>query len=70
MRKEHGYANPAAEKAIGNAHKEWRQMAKLALRIRNNTCPPIWAAEQERKFIGIYQRLLTDPIEEVEREAR
>lgn len=64
------HKDKTAEIAIGAADKEWRMMASLALKIREGRCNPTWATEQESKFIGIYKRLLSDPIEEVIKEAR
>ncbi len=58
-----------AEAAIGSVSSEWKQMARLALKIRNGNCSPRWAYEKEKLFTGIFKRLLTDPIEEVEKEA-
>lgn len=59
-----------AEIAIGAVDKEWREMVRLAIKIREGRCNPVWADEQEEKFTGIYKRLLTDPIEELINEAR
>ena len=56
--------------AIGAAYQEWRNMARLALKIRNGRYSSSWCDEQEKKFKGIYKRLLTDPIRDVERAAR
>ena len=64
------HKDKTAEIAIGAADKEWRQMASLALRIREGRCNPAWADEQSTKFIGIYRRLLSDPVDEVKKEAR
>jgi len=64
-----GHSDRVAEEAVGHVEKEWKQMVKLALKIRTKPCNPTWAEEQERKFIGIYRRLLTDPIFELEKEA-
>lgn len=64
-----GYSDHTSEMAIGAANKEWQQMAKLALKLRSGNCKSSWAMEQEAKFIGIYKRLLDDPIEEVQKEA-
>lgn len=64
------YRNPTADKAIGSMNKEWGQMAKLALRIREGRGNPFWVEENSKKFTGIYKRLLDDPIDEVRKEAR
>ena len=63
--------NITQEKAVGSVNHEWKQMAKLALRIRTTGfANPTWIEEQKKKFTGIFKRLLTDPIEEVQRETR
>lgn len=67
MRK--GHSDRTAEEAIGAASKEWKQMAQLAIIVRNRRGSPSWIEKQEKKFTGIFQRLLTDPIELVEKEA-
>ena len=43
-------------------------MAELAIKIRSGNKNPTWIDEQEKKFTGIFKRLLTDPIEEIEKE--
>lgn len=64
------HTDHTADDAIGRAHKEWRRMAAVAVKIRQNRCNPEWADEQLKSFTGIYKRLLTDPIEEVQMQAR
>ena len=59
------YRNPVMDEAAGAVDREWRQMARLALQIREKRCSPIWAEQQEKKFTGIFKRLLEDPIEEL-----
>ena len=54
-----------AEHAIGHVAKEWREMASLAIKIRERRGSPVWIEEQEKRFTGIYKRLLTDPMDEV-----
>jgi hypothetical protein len=44
-------------------------MAKLAVMLREKNNDPTWTEKQEAKFTGIFRRLLTDPIEEVQKEA-
>ena len=56
--------------AVGAADREWKEMARIALIVRSGKCNPVWAEEQEKKFTGIFARLLTDPEEQVRREAR
>lgn len=64
-----GHKDNVANEAIGAADREWKEMARLAVRLRERNSNPLWAAEQEKKFTGIYRRLLDDPIDEVKREA-
>ncbi len=64
------YTDHTADYATGSANAEWRRMARLALKIRSGRCNPDWADEQTEKFTGIFKRLLTDPLTEVEEEAR
>ncbi len=63
------YSDHTFEHAMGNVNKEWKEMARLALIIRDGRCNPVWADEQMHKFTGIFKRLLEDPIEEVKEEA-
>ena len=59
------------DSAVGSVYKEWRQLAGIAVQIREN--PRVnsdWAQEKLKLFTGIYKRLLTDPIEEVKEQAR
>ncbi len=64
------YRNPTAEQAIGAMNKEWTQMARLALQIREGRKNPSWVEENSKRFTGIFRRLLEDPIDEVRKEAR
>lgn len=60
------YADQTQQQAVGSVNREWKQMARLALTLRQDPhISPTWAAEQELKFTGIYKRLLEDPIEDV-----
>ena len=70
MRDHRDHSDHTADIAIGSADKEWRQMASLALKIREGRCNPTWAEEQSKNFIGIYKRFLEDPIDYVRKEAR
>jgi len=54
--------DPTANAALGSVSREWNQMARLALRIRQSG-DTAWAECESRRFTGIYKRLLTDPIE-------
>ena len=64
------YKNSTMDEAVGAADKEWRQMARLAIVIRERNNNPKWEEEKRKLFKGIYKRLLEDPIDEVKREAR
>lgn len=64
------YRDPTAYRAIGSINKEWEQMARLALQIREGRRSPSWVEENTKKFTGIYKRLLDDPIDEVRKAAR
>lgn len=63
------YKDLTAVRAVGSADKEWRDMANLALLIRLGRYSQEWNAKKSRLFTGIYKRLLTDPIEDVEKAA-
>ena len=58
-------ADPTANVAIGSVSREWNQMVRLALRIRQSGNSE-WAERESRRFTGIYKRLLTDPIESLQ----
>lgn len=58
------HSDPTANQAIGQAQKEWVEMAVLAIRIRRSSDRK-WAENQEERFTGIYRRLLTDPEKEI-----
>lgn len=65
-----GYVDHVSEDAVGCVSKEWKQMASLALQLRRTGCNPVWAEEQEKKFVGIYRRLLEESDEFLEKESR
>ena len=62
------HSDPTANQAIGNVSSEWKRMVSLALRLRSTSLPRNWEweARQRARFQGIYRRLLTDPVEELE----
>ncbi len=64
------HKDKTANVAVSYVDKEWRYMASLALQIRGGHCNPSWADEHEKLFTGIFRRLLSDPIEEVQKYAR
>lgn len=59
------HADPTASAAVGSVNREWNQMVRLALRIRQSGDSE-WAERESRRFTGIYKRLLTDPIESLQ----
>lgn len=63
----YSHPDPTAYRAIGAAEKEWLAMAKLAYRYRTNPGSTSSILEPHRIFTGIFRRLLTDPLEDLER---
>ena len=62
------FSDPTANRAVGAVNREWDKMVALAYLYR--TDPRLLERLQtpETVFTGIYQRLLTDPIRELEEE--
>ena len=58
-------ADPTASAAIGSVSREWNQMVRLALHIRQSGDSE-WAERESRRYPGIYKRLLTDTIESLQ----
>ena len=59
------HADPTADAAIGAADKEWFQLVKLAIRMKND--PQLAQDPKLRKrFKGIYQRLMEESPEELD----
>ena len=58
------HRDPTGAQATGNVQREWMEMAALAIRVRRSRNRS-WASAQEKRFIGIFRRLLTDPEEEI-----
>ena len=59
------YRDPTANAAIGSVGREWKKMVRLALFLRKTNREP---SERERaQFTGIYSRLLTAPLDELEK---
>ncbi len=59
----YSHPDPTANRAISSAEKEWRTMARRAYRYRTD---PQWNAKKTEwrcAFTGIYNRLLTEPLE-------
>ena len=65
-----GYRDNTADIATSKADQEWREMIKLAIKLRETNNNSNWIAKMEEKFTGIFARLLTDPIEELHKELR
>ena len=60
------YSDPTANYAVSNATKDWKKMARLALRLRKGMNNPDWENQMRRRFTGIYRKLLTVSIEWLE----
>ena len=58
------HSDPTASRATGHVVQEWIAMAALALRIRRSQNRS-WAEAQEKRFTGIFRRMLTDSEEEL-----
>ena len=65
----YAHADPTSSRAIGSVDKEWRQKARLAYRLRTDPRMAGQIGDFRRLFTGIFSRLLTDPLEELEKEA-
>ncbi len=64
------YSDPTANRAIGSVNQEWEDKLCLAYRFRSDSKVANQLPEPEKVFTGIYRRLLTDPIKEMEKEVR
>ena len=62
------FSDPTANRAVGSVNREWGRMVALAYKYRTDPTLSDQLLTQETVFTGIYQRLLTDPIEELEEE--
>lgn len=63
------YRDFTQQLAVGLAQKEWREMAKAAVQIREGRASAAYAERMLPLFTGIFRRLLNDPIDEVKKEA-
>ena len=61
------HSDPTANRAIGAAEREWRRMTVLAYRYRTDPGVAKRIGDPQRIFTGIFGRLLTDPLEELEK---
>ncbi len=57
------YSDPTANQAVGTITKEWNRLSRIAKKIRKNPDSE-WARREIRRFVGIYQRLLTEEADE------
>lgn len=64
------HSDPTANRAIGSVNQEWEDKLCLAYRFRSDSKVANQFPEPEKVFTGIYRRLLTDPIKEMEKEIR
>lgn len=60
------HSDPTAAQAIGAAEREWKRMAGLAYRYRTSQKTAERIGNPYRVFTGVFRRLLTDPLEELE----
>lgn len=58
-------SNPTENEALGHISREWKQMVKIARKIRQDPYSD-WSFNQSKRFTGIFKRLLTDPLPEEE----
>lgn len=60
------HSDPTASRAIGAAEKEWKRMAVLAYRFRTEPGFADRLRDPRQLFTGVFSRLLTDPLDELE----
>ena len=59
------HRDPTANAAVGAVGREWKRLVRTAITLRKTNREP---SEEERSlFTGIYGRLLTEPIETLEK---
>ena len=59
------HRDPTANAAVGAVGREWKRLVRIAITLRKTNREP---SEEERSlFTGIYGRLLTEPIETLEK---
>ena len=61
------HSDLTANRAIGAAEREWKRMTVLAYRYRTDPETAKRIGDPRRIFTGILSRLLTDPLEELEK---
>lgn len=60
------YKDKTADFAVGHANKEWKQMARIALKIKQRRCSAKFEDYWTPKFTGVFSRLLKDSEEELD----
>ena len=60
------HSDPTASRAIGAAEREWKRKTVLAYRYRTDPGAAERIGDPRRIFTGIFSRLLTDSLEELE----
>ena len=63
------HRDPTASQAIGNVDREWKQLARLAWQIRTSPRREELEEAHRRTFTGIHRKLMTCPLDELEKEA-
>ena len=63
----YSHSDPTAYRAIGAAEREWRRMTILAYRYRTDPRIAAQFGDPRKLFSGIFSRLLSDPLEDLER---
>jgi hypothetical protein len=65
----YSHSDPTANRAIGSADREWLSMVRLAYRFRTDPRMAEKIPDPGRVFTGIFRRLLTDPLNELQQTA-
>lgn len=59
------HSDPTANAAIGLVNQEWKRMVRHAISLRRTNREP--TPEERRMFIGIYEQLLSEPMNVLEK---
>ncbi len=59
------HSDPTANMAIGSVSREWKHMVRMAISLRRTNREP--TPEERRMFTGIYEQLLEETVDELER---
>lgn len=60
------HPDPTGNRAIGAAVRKWKQMVTLAIQYRTDPASVKWLKESRKMFTGIFSRLLTDSLEDLQ----